>query len=172
MTASTRQATVPEPTGEPEPAPAPTASEAQWAAARTDVTTEISRTDGKAGALLAGLSLPLAVLTATVQGRELNAVATVLVAGGGGALVVALVLVLLAVLPKLGDGQAAPGSFLYWAECSGPELVADLTTDRRAEKIGTLSRLALRKHRLLRYAIQVTIGALLLLAGALVAGLV
>ncbi|MFB7677868.1 Pycsar system effector family protein [Kitasatospora purpeofusca] len=165
----TTQTTVPAPTGQPEPAPA--ASDAQWTAARTEVTGEIRQTDAKAGALLSALAVTVAVLTATVQGRSLTGAATALVWLGGGALVVALVMVLLAICPMLGPAEGARGSFLYWAECLPEQLVADLATDRRAERIQTLSRIARRKHRLLRRAIHLTIGALVPLLGALVAGL-
>ncbi len=169
MTTETQQTAGPGPTSEPEPV----VSEDQWAAARTDVTTEIARTDAKAGALLSGLSLPLAVLIAAVQGRELSAPVTVLVGLGGGGLVVALVMVLLVVRPALGpQGRGSKGSFLHWAECSPTELAAELTVDRRAERIVTLSRIARRKHKTLRQTIHVTIGALALLAGALLAGLI
>ncbi|MGA5824108.1 Pycsar system effector family protein [Kitasatospora sp. NPDC094028] len=169
MTTETQQTAGPGPAGDPEPV----VSEVQWAAARTDVTTEIARTDAKAGALLSGLSLPLAVLIAAVQGRELSTPVTVLVGLGGGGLVIALVMVLLVVRPTLYSRHTTvPGSFLHWAECSPAELTADLTADHRAERIVTLSRIARRKHTALRQAIHVMIGALALLAGALVAGLV
>ncbi|MFI9332925.1 Pycsar system effector family protein [Kitasatospora sp. NPDC052868] len=155
----------------------PTASDAQWAAALTSVTEQIRATDGKSGTLLTGLGLPLAVLTAAVQGRELTTVATVLVGLGGAALVVALLLVLLAVRPFLAPPDTARGSFLYWSKCEElGELVADVaaetTSEHRAERIRDLARLAHRKHALIRHAIHTTIGALVLLGGALLAGLV
>lgn len=155
---------------------APAAGDAQWTAALTAVTAQVSGTDAKSAALLTGLGLPLAVLTAAVQGRELSTPVTVLVGLGGGALVVALLLVLMAIRPALPPGHAARGSFLYWAECTPAQLAADVaaasTRDHRVTRIQDLSRLALRKHRLVRRAIHVTIAGLLLLGAALVAGLV
>jgi hypothetical protein len=137
--------------------------------ARTEVTTEIGRTDSKAAALLATFSLPLAVLVAAVPGRSLPALATALVCLGVGGLVAAMLVVLLVVRPRL-SGHAR-GSYLHWATCTSEEVRADLAVDNSADHVVRLSQIATAKYRALKVAIDITAGALVLLALALAAAL-
>ncbi|GHB31180.1 Pycsar system effector family protein [Streptomyces chryseus] len=133
--------------------------------ARTDVIAEMGRTDAKASALLTVLGIPLAVLIAAVPGRNLPAAAVGFVGIGATGLAAALLLVLAIVLPRLGGDTR--GSYLYWATCTPEEVTADLAVDRSAERLVTLSKIALKKMLALRVAIFITAGALAALALAL-----
>ncbi|MFD4020636.1 Pycsar system effector family protein [Streptomyces sindenensis] len=145
-------------------------SDERMSQARGDVMTEIVRTDAKAASLLTASSLPLAVLVAVVPGRDIGPAAAVLVGIGAIGLVAALITVLLTIRPRLsGDPN---GSYLRWANCTPEELAEDLTTDRRLERLATLSQIAEQKYRALRLAIDVTSGALIVLVLALLLVLV
>lgn len=143
---------------------------ARLAQARTDVIAEMGRTDAKASALLTVLGIPLAVLIAAVPGRDLPTAATVLVGLGAAGLAAAMLLVLAIVLPRLGGDTR--GSYLHWATCTPEQVTADLTVDRSAERLVTLSKIALTKMRALRVAIFTTAAALGALTLALAATLV
>ncbi|MFJ4879933.1 Pycsar system effector family protein [Streptomyces sp. NPDC088745] len=152
--------------GEP-PTSTPAATRLQQA--RTEVIAEIGRTDSKAAALLAAFGLPLAVLVAVVPGKEITTAATVLIGLGAAGLVAAMLVVLLAVRPRIGG--TTRGSYLHWATCTPEQLRADVAADNNAEQIVKLSRIAAAKYRRLRLAIDITAGALVLLALALAAAL-
>ncbi|MEU6467469.1 Pycsar system effector family protein [Streptomyces sp. NPDC046976] len=137
--------------------------------ARTDVITEIVRTDSKAAALLTAFGIPLAVLVATVPGRHINSAAAVLVGLGAVGLVAAMLTVLLVVRPRLGGNGT--GSFLHWADCTAEDVIADLTTDSRVDRLVTLSQIARQKYKALRLAVDVTAAALLFLVLALLVDL-
>lgn len=156
----------------PNTTPAATApvTDAMLTQARADVVTEIVRTDSKAAALLTAFGIPLAVLVATVPGRDISPAAGVLVGLGAIGLVTAMFTVLLTLRPRLGGD--ATGSFLHWADCTAAEVIEDLTTDLRVQRIGTLSRIAREKYKALRLAIDITGAALLVLVLALLADLV
>ncbi|MBL3808457.1 Pycsar system effector family protein [Streptomyces sp. BRB081] len=140
-------------------------------AATTTVLAEISRTDAKSGVLLTSFSLPLAALVAAVPGKTLPGLSAVLVGVGTVGLVTAMLVVLLAVRPRLGG--AARGSFLYWSLCTADEVLADLQepTDRAAHVVH-LSRIAKRKYKGLRLAGDITAAALVALAAALLTALI
>lgn len=76
-----------------------------------------------------------------------------------------MILVLLIVRPRLGGDVSS--SYLHWATCTPEEAAADIASDRSAERIVVLSRIAAKKFRVLRLAIDITAGAvaLLVLAG-------
>ncbi|MFI5867743.1 Pycsar system effector family protein [Streptomyces sp. NPDC051546] len=138
--------------------------------ARADVIAEIGRTDTKATALLTAFGIPLAVLVATVPGRQVSPAAAVFVGLGALGLVAAMLVVLLVIRPRLAGG--ARGSYLYWATCTTPEeILEDLATDRRAERIIVLSQIAKRKYGALRLAIDITAAAVLALALAVLVSL-
>ncbi|MFE7620177.1 Pycsar system effector family protein [Streptomyces sp. NPDC057496] len=144
--------------------------DARLDAATTTVLAEISRTDAKSGVLLTAFSLPLAALVATIPGRRLSGLAAVLTGIGTLGLVAAMLVVLVAVRPRLGG--AARGSFLYWSLCTADELRDDLTaTTDRAEHVIQLSRIARKKYRGLRAAVDITAASLFALALALLASL-
>jgi hypothetical protein len=131
------------------------------------VRTEIQRADTKATALLTALSLPLAVLAAVVPGRDLPVASAALVAVGGAGLLAAMVAALSVLRPRIGG--APPGTFLYWATCTPEQLLADLARQGQlAEDLVRLSVLARAKFGRLRLAVDITTGALTVLAaGAL-----
>lgn len=138
-------------------------------AAITTVLAEISRTDAKSGVLLTAFSLPLAALVAAIPGYALPGLASFLVCAGTVGLVAAMLVVLLAVRPRLGG--AARGSYLYWSLCTPNELVEDLKTPtNQAEHVIHLS--AKRKYRGLQIAIDITGISLIALVAALPAALV
>ncbi|MER8116289.1 Pycsar system effector family protein [Streptomyces sp. NPDC094031] len=142
----------------------------QLAQAHAEVMAEIARTDGKASALLTALGIPLAVLVAVLPGKELPAAGTIL-AGVAVAGVVAAMLATLRVLqPHLGN--ATHGSFLHWATCTPDEVLADLAVDRRKGQLVVRSQIARRKFAMLRTAIHITAASVVVLALALVVGLI
>ncbi|MDX3537210.1 DUF5706 domain-containing protein [Streptomyces sp. MB09-01] len=102
---------------------------------------------------------------AAVPGHDLPAAATVAAGIGAAALASAMILVLLIVRPRLGGDVSS--SYLHWATCTPEEAAADIASDRSAERIVVLSRIAAKKFRVLRLAIDITAGAvaLLVLAG-------
>ncbi|MET8703641.1 Pycsar system effector family protein [Kitasatospora sp. NPDC004723] len=157
----------------------------QYAAARKDVAAEITRTDAKAGTLLAALTLPLAVLVAAVPGHHLAPIVNVMVLLGGVGLAAAMAMTLAVVRPRMAPGlwvhwtngdrdraEEAPGTWVRWAHCDRDQLDADLATLDPAGRVISLSRIARDKYRLLGRAIDVTIAALLVLLLALPVGLV
>ncbi|MFI9186809.1 Pycsar system effector family protein [Streptomyces goshikiensis] len=139
-------------------------------AATTTVLAEISRADAKSGVLLTAFSLPLAALVASVPNRSLPGLASVLVAGGAVGLVLAMLVVLVVVRPRL-DG-AVRGSYLYWSNATADEVVQDLTEPtNQVDHVRQLSVIAKRKYRGLQLAIDITRGSLVFLGLALVAAL-
>ncbi|MFD5415233.1 Pycsar system effector family protein [Streptomyces nojiriensis] len=145
--------------------------DARLDAASATVLAEISRTDAKAAALLTAFSLPLAALVAAVPGKALSGLSAVLVGTGTVGLVAAMLVVLIAVRPRLAGH--ARGSFLYWSRCTTEQLLADLDapTDRAAHVVH-LARIARRKYRGLRLAGDITSGSLVTLAAALLTSLI
>lgn len=147
-----------------------TVTDAQYAQARTDATTEIGRTDTKAGAMLTALGIPLAVLVAVLPGKDLSPAASVLVALSGIGLVASMVMTLSVIRPNLGTGDCGGrGSYLRWAECTtAAELAEDLTQDHRAERVITLARIAKAKHRRLRLAVDAMVITMVAFVAALI----
>lgn len=143
--------------------------DARLAAANTTVLAEISRTDAKSGVLLTSFSLPLAALVSAVPaGRALPTAAALFVGTGTVGLVAAMLVVLLVVRPRLGG--AARGSFLYWSLCeTAEEVLKDLEVpETQAEHLTHLSKIACRKYRGLRIAVDLTGASLVALAAALI----
>ncbi|MFJ5026117.1 Pycsar system effector family protein [Streptomyces goshikiensis] len=134
--------------------------------AQASVLAELGRTDAKAGALLAALALPLAVLAAALPGRSWPPAATVLMTLGGVGYALALLLVLVTVRPRL--PRSARASFHSWADLNPEELPAALEAPtEQAATIVMLSRLTRTKYRALRVAIDIAAAATVLLAAAL-----
>lgn len=133
---------------------------------------ELTRTDGKASALLAALGLPLGVLVVAVPSHDLGPVTTALVMLGGAGLVAAALLALQVLRPSLGSGPGTPGTWVYWARCSREDLAVDLDTDHGPEPVQELALLALAKFKNLRWAVDCTAAALVVLAAALASALI
>ncbi|MFE7429055.1 Pycsar system effector family protein [Streptomyces sp. NPDC057545] len=140
-------------------------------AAIATVHAEISRTDTKAGHLLASFGLPLAVLVAVVPEHRMSAAAGTLVGAGAIGLVAAMLVVLVVVQPRL--SHAARGGWVYWASCTPDELIADLQAPTsRAEQVIHLAQIARRKYTGLRVAGVLTGASLVSLAAGLLAALI
>jgi hypothetical protein len=127
---------------------------------------EISRTDTKASLLLA-LDGVLVAAVATL-GANVPAAALVLVAVGTVALVVAVVLGLLVVRPRLAapNGVNDRSSFVHWATATEDDIAAGMTEDRRVARVRVLSAIALRKMTFLRWTTDATAVAVVALAAA------
>ncbi len=145
-------------------------TDANLDAARADVKAEISRTDNKASLLLAFVGALLAGVWAVASGRRLPLVS--LLIGGVAVLMLAVAsgVLLWAVRPNLGG--ARPVGFPKWATLAPEQVIADLSSDDRAEHVAVLSRIAVRKFTHLRWAVDLTCiaGVLLLIAAAIVIG--
>jgi Family of unknown function (DUF5706) len=143
-------------------------TEANLTAACADVRAEIARTDTKASLLLAfnGALLAGAWTVATTVAPPLCA----LVAGGVGlALVFASVMVLLTCTrPRL----VGTASFPHWATLTHEQLAAEMAEDRRLHALSVLSGVAVRKMRSLQHAFDLTRAAGVLLAVAVVVGVI
>ena len=157
-------------TTEPTPGAGTARTDANLDAARADVKAEISRTDNKASLLLAFVGALLAGVWAVASGRRLPLVS--LLIGGAAVLMLAAAsgVLLWAVRPNLGG--ARPVGFPRWATLAPEQVTADLSGDDRAEHIAVLSRIAVGKFTHLRWAVDLTCiaGVLLLIAAAIVIG--
>ncbi|MFI6530219.1 Pycsar system effector family protein [Streptomyces uncialis] len=125
------------------------------------VTSEIARTDGKSSLLLAFTGAILAGL-ASAADHALPLPAKILGSLAVLALGAAAVLLLLVVRPRLGGHDHA--SFPYWARLDEDQILACMTGDSRPARIRVLSRIAVRKYRGLRRAVDLILTALALLA--------
>lgn len=136
-------------------------------AAHAEVKAEIARTDSKASLLLAFVGALLAGGWTVATGADLPAVVLVVGGAGVGLLATAAVVLLRVVRPNLGGDR--PVGFPLWATLTAEEVRAELRTDRRAQHIATLSRIAVAKFTRLRRAVDlVCAGGVLLLVAALV----
>ncbi|MFI8302585.1 Pycsar system effector family protein [Streptomyces sp. NPDC085927] len=143
------------------------AADRNLSAAHAEVKAEIARTDAKTALLLAFVG---AVLAGTWTGaRDLSLNLPAMVAGGVGLalLVGAAGLLLRSVRPNLSGRHGFP----LWATLTAEEIGAAVGGDLAADIAG-LSRLAVRKFRGLRRAVDLTLtgGALLILAALLTLG--
>ncbi|MFJ8855686.1 Pycsar system effector family protein [Streptomyces sp. NPDC102437] len=127
----------------------------------TSVTSEISRTDGKASLLLAFNGAALAGL-ASVADKELPLPTKLFGTAAVLALGMAAVLLLLVVRPRLSGADRA--SFPYWARLDEDEIRDRMQSDTRAARIQVLSALAVSKFLYLRRAVDLSLAALTLLA--------
>ncbi|TXR94499.1 integral membrane plasmid transfer protein [Streptomyces sp. col6] len=130
-------------------------------AACTSVANEIARTDGKASLLLAFNGVVLAGL-ASIADTDLPAVTKTAGALAVLALGAAAVLLLLVVRPRLRADDRA--SFPYWARLDEDGIRSCMEADNRAARIRVLSTLAVRKYLHLRWAVDLSLAALALLA--------
>ncbi|MFJ2819075.1 Pycsar system effector family protein [Streptomyces sp. NPDC087294] len=140
---------------------------ARLTAADASLTNEMNRVDGKVNALLTSFGLPLAVLIALVPTRPFPPSGKALIGAGAVGLVAAmLVLLLMVVRPRM---QGAPrGSWLYWAQCTPEELLADLhTQEHRAVDITRRSVMLRRKFMAVNVAVLISSVALILIVAAL-----
>ncbi|MFJ7280274.1 Pycsar system effector family protein [Kitasatospora sp. NPDC098663] len=145
----------------PAPAPAADRVEENTVEALAHVIGEVARTDSKAGLLL-GLD---GVLTAAVAILAQALGASLLVITPAAALLLAATLLaVLVVRPRINNRDRS--SYAHWATRDLTELRAELIPDRRLDRLRVLSGLCHRKMRLLRYASDFTVAALVALAAA------
>ncbi|KUN58440.1 Pycsar system effector family protein [Streptomyces griseorubiginosus] len=138
-------------------------------AACTTVAAEVPRTDGKASLLLAFNGVVLAGLTGAAN-TGLPAVTTVVGAATVLTLGAAAVLLLLVVRPRLQGTDRA--SFPYWASLDDDTIRTSMRADARPARIRGLSGIALRKHRQLKRAVDLSLAALALLLIAAASALI
>ncbi|MFB7761475.1 Pycsar system effector family protein [Streptomyces xiamenensis] len=138
--------------------------------ALSEVQSQIARTDTKAGLLMAVVTGSLAAIGAAGSAVTLPLVGAIAAGTGAAALVVAAVMLLSVIRPRLGGNDRA--SFPYWAGLTGEQVRESLTTDRRHHAIAVLSRIAVAKHRALQRAVDAirTGGALLVIAALTLIG--
>ncbi|MBP5888704.1 MULTISPECIES: Pycsar system effector family protein [Streptomyces] len=124
------------------------------------VQSEIGRTDGKTSFLLAFNG---AVIAGLVGSADKDLPVLCLVAGGLAVLALAAstILLLLVVLPRLHGADRA--SFPYWATCDTQQILAEMSDDRRADRLRVLSQIALPKFQGLRRAIRLSLAAVVLI---------
>ena len=129
------------------------------------VTAEIGRTDSKASLLLAFNG---AVIAGLLGSADEQVPPLCLVVGALAVLVLAAstVLLLLVVLPRLRGTDRA--SFPHWAKCDTQQILAEMSIDRRADRLRVLSGIALPKFEGLRRAICLSLTAV----GLMVIGVV
>ncbi|MEU3978456.1 Pycsar system effector family protein [Streptomyces bacillaris] len=127
---------------------------------------DLARTDTKAGLLLTLDGLLVAALS--LSGTDFTALSLVLAVIGAVALVGSVVLSLLVIRPRLNSRNLDDrSSYGYYATADPDEITAALAEDRRPGRLTVLSRIALRKMRLLRVAGDTTLAAVILIAAAI-----
>jgi hypothetical protein len=130
--------------------------------------TDLSRTDQKAAALLALDGLLVAALS--FLGTDLHGLALILAIVGAVALVAGVVLAVLVIRPRLtGRGLQDRASYVYYATADPAAITEALAEDRRIARLQALSRLALRKMRVLQLAGDTTLVAVFTIAAAVFA---
>jgi hypothetical protein len=133
------------------------------------VASEIGRTDNKTSFLLAFNG---AVIAGLLGSADKDLPLLCLVAGGLAvlALAVSTVLLLLVVLPRLHGADRA--SFPYWATCDTQQILAEMSDDRRADRLRVLSQIALPKFQGLGRAIRLSLAAVVLIVIAVLVPIV
>ncbi|GHJ21649.1 integral membrane plasmid transfer protein [Streptomyces albus] len=126
--------------------------------AKSEVKSEIARTDTKASLLLAFDGVALAGLWSV--GAQPWVPVAARCAGGVAVLMLlaSVTLLLLVVRPRLSP-TAAQAGFPHWATLSAGELTAELEQDQTAEHVVALSRIAVAKMRGLQQAVNLTLAA-------------
>lgn len=124
--------------------------------AHAEVKAEIARVDTKAGLLLALEGAAAAGLWTAATARPLPALATALACVSGALIVAAVIVLLLAVRPRLGGRHGFP----LWATLTPAELSGHLAEQDLAEDIAGLARLATDKFERLQHAVDLTLAAI------------
>jgi hypothetical protein len=132
----------------------------------TNIVIELGRADSKAGILLGWVGAAVAILTTTASGRHLSVASATIVWSADAALATGVMFLLAVIRPYLKPGVS-------WVRYSTLDSAAILEDFRRisseqtsdtwnTERVAELSRLAMRKYRRIRWAVD-----LLFVAGAL-----
>ncbi|MER8237020.1 Pycsar system effector family protein [Streptomyces sp. NPDC094049] len=127
--------------------------------------TDLGRTDTKAGLLLTLDGLLVTALS--IAGTDLAGLSLVLAVTGAVALVVAVVLALLVIRPRLSRSHADPSGYITLATATPAAITEILATDHRVTRLQALARIALAKMKLLSLAGDVTLVAVAAVAAAL-----
>ncbi|MFE7485479.1 Pycsar system effector family protein [Streptomyces sp. NPDC057552] len=127
---------------------------------------DLTRTDTKAGLLLTLDGLLVAALS--LSGTDLTGPSLALGVAGALALIGSVVLALLVIRPRLtGRGLDDRSSYAYYANADPAAITQALAADRRPARLTALSRIALRKMKLLRVAGDTTLAAVILIAASI-----
>lgn len=124
-----------------------------------NVTAEITRTDTKAAALLSGGGILAAALGLITAGGHAEPITTAIAAAFLAAALIASTFV---IRPHTANNDEA--SWPHWATLDEQQLHEELAEDRRPGRVVVLSGLAMRKMTALRWAADLTIGAILAIA--------
>ncbi|MFD7661244.1 Pycsar system effector family protein [Streptomyces sp. NPDC059788] len=138
-------------------------------AAHAEVKAEITRTDTEVAALLAFNGAVLLGVATAATDVYVPPAARLIGTLGVAALLAAVGVLLSTVRPSLTSQTAG---FPRWAKLTGEQICDELRTDRRAQHIRVLSRIAVAKYGRLRRAVDLTLagGLLLVVAAVLTAG--
>lgn len=131
----------------------------------TTVSTEISRTDSKAGLLLTLDGLLVAALG--LLGTDVRGWALGLAIVAAAALTVSVGLAVRVIRPQLAPRGPRDASFVTWAVATEDEIRQSLDTGCQVIRIQVLSRIAVRKMRRLRLAGDTSLVAVVATAAAL-----
>ncbi|MGW3090101.1 Pycsar system effector family protein [Streptomyces sp. NPDC001108] len=127
---------------------------------------DLARTDTKAASLLTLDGLLVAALS--LGATDLHGLALVLAVAGVVALVAGVVLAILVIKPRLqGTGTADRASYVYFAGADPAAIAEAMASDRRPARLQALSRIALRKMRMLGLACTTSLVATVAIAAAL-----
>lgn len=139
-------------------------------AAIATVSTEIARTDTKAGLLLTLNGLLVAGLSLQDSPTSSGPVALVLTLVAAAAVAGSVSLALGVIRPRLGTpGRDSDPSFVTWAVATPDQITESLTGDHRITRISVLSRIAMRKMQTLRWSADAALVAVVATAAALIA---
>ncbi|OEU95478.1 Pycsar system effector family protein [Streptomyces oceani] len=122
-------------------------------AAHADVKAEIARTDTKASLLFAFTGAVLAGLGTVAASVRVPLAAMVPGVAGLTVLVAACTVLLSVIRPRL---TPCEGTFPHWASLDAAGVRADLGTDRRADAVTVLARIAVAKHKGVARAVDLT----------------
>ena len=136
----------------------------------TNIVIELGRADSKAGILLGWVGAAVAVLTTTASGRHLSMASAVTVWSADAALAAAAMFLLAVIRPYLKPGV----SWIRYSTLDAADILEDfrrISSEQGSDSWGTeriseLSRIAVRKYRKIRWAVDLLFGAgaLLLIA--------
>ncbi|MGW0713029.1 Pycsar system effector family protein [Streptomyces sp. NPDC002643] len=139
------------------------ATEERLADAIADTESQIVKADSKAASVLTFDGLLVAGASLMSSGDNVGAFGTILEVVTGLLIVISASLALSVIRPRLNGGDKQ--SFVHWATLQNGEEVDESLCDAPAktERILILSRIALRKMRLLQKAIDTSLGAVIAL---------
>lgn len=139
------------------------------ATAVTTVSSEITRTDTKAGLILTLDGLLVAALSLQDSPTSGGTLALALTALAATAVAASVGLAVHVIRPRLGTPGPSDPSFVNWAAADTDSIRVSLAGDHRITRIQVLSRIAMRKMRVLRLSADIALVAVVATAAALIA---